>query len=87
MTVFDRKCPISITKIPVFILISADNTIYWSPDGSTILFASYDLENVQLLEYNTYGGPYKKVEKMDDRYPITRQIKYAKVIIIQPGRG
>ena len=26
-------------------------------------FASYDLENVELLEYNTYGGPYKKVEK------------------------
>ena len=59
--------------------IKADNTIYWSPDGSTILFASYDLKDVELLEYNTYGGPYKKVEKMDDRYPITRQIKYAKV--------
>ena len=59
--------------------IKSDNTIYWSPDGSTILFASYDLTNVELLEYNTYGGPYKKVEKMNDRYPITRQIKYAKV--------
>ena len=34
--------------------IKADNTIYWSPDSSYFLYASYDLKNVTLLEYNTY---------------------------------
>ena len=57
--------------------IKADNTIYWSPDSSSILFASYDLNKVELLEYNTYMYKFL-MENMNDRYPDVRRIKYAK---------
>ena len=39
--------------------IKADNTIYWNKNGDTILYASYDLSRVQMLQYNTYGGSYR----------------------------
>lgn len=58
--------------------IKADNTIYWSPDSSSLLFASYDLTEVELLEYNTYQYGSWRMESMEDRYPEVRRIKYAK---------
>ena len=58
--------------------IKADNTIYWSPDSSSVLFASYDLTDVELLEYNTYQYGSWRMEGMEDRYPEVRRIKYAK---------
>ena len=57
--------------------IKADNTIYWSPDSSFFLYASYDLTNVTLLEYNTYQYKFL-MEKQSDQYPDVRRIKYAK---------
>ena len=59
--------------------IKADNTIYWNQDSTAILFASYDLTEVDLLEYNTYHyDQFRKMESMSDRYPDVRKIKYAK---------
>ena len=60
--------------------IKADNTIYWSPDGKKLLFASYDVEQVDLLRYSTFDtkNGYQEFSKLEDAYPTIREIPYAK---------
>jgi hypothetical protein len=60
--------------------IKADNTVYWSPDGTKVMFASYDISQIDLLRYNTYDvkNGYTAVKSLEDRYPKVREIRYAK---------
>ena len=60
--------------------IKADNTIYWSPDGKKLLFASYDVSNITVLRYSDFDtkNGYQTFSKAEDAYPKIREIPYAK---------
>ena len=60
--------------------IKADNTIYWSPDGKKLLFASYDVSDITVLRYSDFDtkNGYQEFAEAADAYPKIREIPYAK---------
>lgn len=65
-------------------MISTTNTIYWSPDGTQLAFASFDVSEIERLEYSVYPENLKAASPNEidgetfEQYPRLNLIRYAK---------
>ena len=65
-------------------MISTTNTIYWSPDGKQLAFASFDVSEIERLEYSVYPENLKAASPNEidgtsfEQYPRLNLIRYAK---------
>ena len=65
-------------------MISTTNTIYWSPDGTQMAYASFDVSEIERLEYSVYpenlkaGSPNEIDGNSFEQYPRLNLIRYAK---------
>ena len=53
-------------------VLATDNAMWWSPDGSAILYASFNDTLVKEYSYPQYGSP-------DNQYTHIESIRYPKV--------
>jgi len=56
-------------------VLGSGSALWFSPDGTNLVYAKFNDTNVDDFFYFIYGSP----GEMEDQYPTVREIKYPKV--------
>ena len=65
-------------------ILKRDNAIWMSPDGTKVVYATFNDTNVQQVRWKLYGGEDNNDDHLDP-YPKEKFMRYPKVIKIEPA--